>query len=1324
MCSGEREIFSSALLRVLSYVILGVKDGNPLPINHTWTSVDEILLFLLNTDDFEQNVVGALVFGNKNDNSRFMGEPDLEMVIEFAKSISDDTYSANDILEYLSWPDLYYRVLSHPRIGSILKADKWNSILKVFQASSYNWNRCFPSSSKIVKGEDPADLQDSDMVARSGLFDPVWYLNKYHDVALSGMKPLVHYMKYGAFERRDPCELFDANRYTAENPDVGETNVNPLVHWIKYGRIEGRRPPFRQSIGDDTRDADWHPSVMEEVEEIIRISGCFSEAYYTAAYPDVAESEIDPLHHYVRYGWRENRNPSAEFDTWFYNKSYPQHAVGPAGGFLHYVRNGQSLGLCCRPKGSITVNADTVFSSNALSRVNSHRIAIHVHLYYIDTVEDFCRALKNIPFDFDLYISLSFEEDAYFVEKVIEKNLTARNTKIFVIENRGRDIGPFCSFLQDYSQSYEFVCHLHSKKSKHASFGEPWRHWILDSMFGSRNLIMSYVNYLLSNPLVGTIYPDNYFEVKQYMEKDRNDVYFDALCERLSISKFDLTNVRTFAAGSMIWLRVSAVKSLISAKLDLEEFEKENNQIDFTLAHVLERAIHPIVEKSGFINVVYYVNRRQGLIYQRNYVEETYRDILTRKWEKNNVDVSVDAPLPLDPLTRLFNGKKIDIHWIISDFKKDMSEHANIFRMIGQLTVLGNRQTVWIQNCVNHQDPPAAKKCIQIGHRSFPDEVVVRFLPEDVRSLSGDAVIATDLWATFPARRCQNFKARFYLIQDFEPLFYPMGETYLLAKATYASDLMALCMGEWLYKTCIEHGMWARCWFPVPDFEYYFRNENTKGASRVPKVAFYCQSSVPGRAASLGFSAFRELRRRETQFELVIFGEEPRERQVLGPLIDRGALSPNQMGELYRECDIGVVFSTTNYSIVPLEMMACGLPVVEIDRECSRGAFPDKTVTLAAPNPVDIAESIERLLKNDEVRKSQQESAYDFISKFNFSDSAKLINGFIYDGLIENGCEDFDPGRLCSNVVVNPHRVSVVVPSCNGGDLLRRVIEAVANQNCDFKYDVLVVDSESSDGTAEFIKSYGRMVRYQEIDKQDFQHGRTRNLAVSLTSGEIVAMITQDALPCNEHWLSGLVSGFDVSDRVAGVTGRHIAYPHHNRYVARDLDRMFEKFDDFSNVYSLDRRLPSFVYPGGSEDQAIKRYFSNNNSAIRRSIWEKVPYPEIDWGEDQVWCWEILKVGFEKAYIHEAAVYHSHTISTMKDSEIALKEGFLFGKYFGIAMGHDVDDGYEVPSSMIFSMRSYALKHGIKMREFDEYLEKFLISSKFRLKGYARSKDE
>ena len=75
----------------------------------------------------------------------------------------------------------------------------------------------------------------------------------------------------------------------------------------------------------------------------IKKSGLFDEKYYLKTYEDVRNSDIDPIKHYIKYGWKEGRNPSESFDTNFYLESYPDVRSAGLNPLVHFIRYGNKI---------------------------------------------------------------------------------------------------------------------------------------------------------------------------------------------------------------------------------------------------------------------------------------------------------------------------------------------------------------------------------------------------------------------------------------------------------------------------------------------------------------------------------------------------------------------------------------------------------------------------------------------------------------------------------------------------------------------------------------------------------------------------------------------------------------------------------------------------------------------------------------------------------------------------------------------------------------------------------------------------------------------
>lgn len=211
--------------------------------------------------------------------------------------------------------------------------------------------------------------------------------------------------------------------------------------------------------------------------------------------------------------------------------------------------------------------------------------------------------------------------------------------------------------------------------------------------------------------------------------------------------------------------------------------------------------------------------------------------------------------------------------------------------------------------------------------------------------------------------------------------------------------------------------------------------------------------------------------------------------------------------------------------------------------------------------------------------------------------------------------------------------ISVVIPTLNGGATFAASLEACLQQEIAESVEILVIDSASTDGTPDIAESMG--VTVHRISRAEFGHGRTRNLGVHLVAGEVIAFLTQDAVPASPNWLARLVQPFAECDRVGLAFGRQLPHPQCRITVKRDVAELFGRLAEGDETV-----LTASAGTFGPR----ARFFSNVNSAIRRSTWEKTPFPDVAYSEDLAFAEAALRQGWWKAYVPTAAVRHSHDL--------------------------------------------------------------------------------
>ncbi len=191
---------------------------------------------------------------------------------------------------------------------------------------------------------------DKRLLLESGLFDAPFYLRQNPDVAAARVNPLVHYIKQGWREHRNPHPFFDVAFYLERYPDVAQAGSEPLAHYLHSGGIEKRDPhPVFDSAFYLERNPDAALSGLNPLVHFLHHSDrdpnrYFDVAFYLEQNPDVPKTAMDAVQHYLREGAAQGRNPHPLFDTRWYLSKNPEVAATTENPLLHFLQRGRREG--------------------------------------------------------------------------------------------------------------------------------------------------------------------------------------------------------------------------------------------------------------------------------------------------------------------------------------------------------------------------------------------------------------------------------------------------------------------------------------------------------------------------------------------------------------------------------------------------------------------------------------------------------------------------------------------------------------------------------------------------------------------------------------------------------------------------------------------------------------------------------------------------------------------------------------------------------------------------------------------------------------------
>lgn len=256
--------------------------------------------------------------------------------------------------------------------------------------------------------------------------------------------------------------------------------------------------------------------------------------------------------------------------------------------------------------------------------------------------------------------------------------------------------------------------------------------------------------------------------------------------------------------------------------------------------------------------------------------------------------------------------------------------HRNIYRAVRFLAKYGHQVDVYHSDCQDELGPVTKK---HISEWFYPMQEDIRFLSYEGEIGHCDVCIAC--WWELAYELKKNLSKvtfPFYLVQDYEAAFYPMSSSALMAENSYKMGFSHICSGRWC-KEFLEaryHAEAAYFTFPVDHRIYHTNKPRTKENKN---IIFFAKPEMPRRCYELGIRALATVKERRPDIEIILYGSNqitwiPCEVTMKGVLP-----TLEELADLYRNADIGVVFSTTNPSLVPYEMMLCGCPVVDVQME-------------------------------------------------------------------------------------------------------------------------------------------------------------------------------------------------------------------------------------------------------------------------------------------------------------------------------------------------------------------------------------------------------
>lgn len=376
---------------------------------------------------------------------------------------------------------------------------------------------------------------------------------------------------------------------------------------------------------------------------------------------------------------------------------------------------------------------------------------------------------------------------------------------------------------------------------------------------------------------------------------------------------------------------------------------------------------------------------------------------MVRNHELGDYRVVIDEhQVPFDPDAFAKRDKtRYTIGWVIPPPGKGSGGHMTMFRTIGILSDLGFRHKIYV--CGEGISNTAEEWKQAVKEFYGVDLGENEIYPTTADMTYTDAVVATSWYTAYVVRNFSNCVSKFYFVQDFEPYFYPMGSEYYFAENTYRFGFRGITAGNWLAeKLRDEYGMETQ-----PFFFSYDRQIHQAGEKKdtVNRVFCYARPSTERRAFEMAVLALEKLSEKVENLEVVFAGQKLDGYDFRFRYRDMGILKIEELSRVYTQCDMCLVLSMTNLSLLPMEVMASGSVVVSNQGPNNAWLVNDENAVIMEPDPISMAETMAYYLEHKEKLAEKRAAGLEYVKQFTWEQEIQKVYDFMKQSIEKDSIE-------------------------------------------------------------------------------------------------------------------------------------------------------------------------------------------------------------------------------------------------------------------------------------------------------------------------------
>jgi glycosyltransferase involved in cell wall biosynthesis len=340
-------------------------------------------------------------------------------------------------------------------------------------------------------------------------------------------------------------------------------------------------------------------------------------------------------------------------------------------------------------------------------------------------------------------------------------------------------------------------------------------------------------------------------------------------------------------------------------------------------------------------------------------------------------------------------NNQLRLAWFIPDFGIGSGGHLNIFRVIHMLEKKNIFSDIYICGESQWGTPIKIKEIIDKYFFKLTSKVYVISGDAPQYTNEYDIVLATSWQTAYVVRAYEHCVKKAYFVQDFEPYFYAHGSAYSFSENTYNFGFYGITAGDWLKKKLSnEYNMQCNSFSFSFDHDLYTISQKREPEAK--RLFFYARPPTDRRGFELGMLALNDFCSKNPDTEVVMAGWDVSEYEIPFKHFNAGVVKIEELTRLYSQCNVALILSYTNLSLLPLELLASGCPVVINEGFNNSWIDPDNELFIYVKPTVDsISKTLDAVINEKIDTSTIMQKAQDYLKTNSWDTEVTKISSYL-----------------------------------------------------------------------------------------------------------------------------------------------------------------------------------------------------------------------------------------------------------------------------------------------------------------------------------------